>query len=114
MSVNSRRVQTYFKASIVNASGDTVLIAAPTAPSCIVVTGFTLQNESATATTMQLKDGAGNVYKRVLGQNQGEGMVWQPAPGVVMKLSPGTALILNLSGANQCGYSVEWQYEAAD
>ena len=95
----------------VSASGDTTLIAAPGASYRLVVTSFVIQNESSTATTMILKDGSTN-KRRVLGQNQGDGLAMVFAPGSEWRLSENAALVLNLSGANQCGYTVDYFTEA--
>lgn len=92
------------------ASGDNELIAAPAAGVRIVVTSVLLQNESATATTMLLKDGA-TAKMRCLGQNQGDGLLMTFPPGREWKLTAATALNLNLSGANSCGYSVQYYTE---
>jgi len=92
------------------ASGDNELIAAPAAGVRIVVTAILLQNESATATTMILKDGA-TAKIRCFGQNQGDGLLLKFSPGREWKLTAATALNLNLSGANTCGYSIQYYTE---
>ena len=91
-------------------SGDNQLIAAPASGVRIVVTAILLQNESATATTMILKDGA-TARIRYLGQNQGDGLLLKFSPGREWKLTAATALNLNLSGANSCGYSIQYYTE---
>jgi hypothetical protein len=94
-----------------SSSGDNELIAAPGSGVRIVVTGFVIQNESANATTMILKDGSTNKI-RVLGQNQGDGLTHIFTPGREWRLTADQALNLNLSGANQCGYTVFYFTEA--
>ena len=91
-------------------SGDNELIAAPGAGVRIVVTAFVIQNESATATTMILRDGTTAKW-RCLGQNQGDGLAVVLPPGRAWKLTANAALNLNLSGANSCGYSVQYYTE---
>lgn len=93
-------------------SGDNTLITAPAAGDRIVLISFCIQNESSTATTMILKDGA-TAFRRVLGQNQGDGVAVTYTPGREKRLAGGAALVLNLSGANSCGYSVDYFIERA-
>lgn len=88
-------------------SGDSELVAAPGSGVRVVVTGFVIQNESASATTMILKDGNSEHF-RLLGQDQGDGLSREFSPGREWRLSDNQALNLNLSGANQCGYSVSY------
>ena len=90
--------------------GDNVLVAAPGVGVRIVVSSFVMQNESATATTMIMRDGTTSKF-RVLGQAQGDGLVMQFPAGREWKLTSNTALNLNLSGANSCGYSVQYYTE---
>lgn len=90
---------------------DNVLIAAPGAGSRIVVVGYELQNESTTATTMILKDGS-TAKRRVLGQNRGDGISRAFPVGRGWKLAENAALNLNLSGANSCGYTIDYYTEA--
>jgi hypothetical protein len=92
------------------ASGDNALIAAPGASTRIVVSAFTIQNESATATTMVLKSGSTAKF-RWLGHNQGDGLVMAFPPGREWRLGTNEALNLNLDGANSCGYSVVYWTE---
>jgi hypothetical protein len=93
-------------------SGDNTLAAAPGAGLQIVITSIVLQNESATATTMIVKAGATAVL-RALGQNQGDGIALVFPPGQALALGANTALVLNLSGANSCGYSIAYYVDAA-
>lgn len=92
------------------ASGDNELIAAPGAGVSIVVAWFTIQNESSTATTMLLREGT-TAKERVFAQNQGDGLSRVYPPDARWKLAANTALNLNLSGANQCGYTVGYYTE---
>ena len=95
-----------------NGSGDNSLVATPGAGYRLVVSAFVIQNESSTATTMQLINGTGGAGWRCLGQNQGDGLAMNLPAGRCWKLTENTALILNLSGANACGYSVSYYVEA--
>jgi hypothetical protein len=88
-------------------SGTNELVAAPGSGRQIVVTGFTIQNETSTATTMKLQSGASDVY-RLLGQDQGDGITKEFHPKTFWQLGDNSALNLNLSGANTCGYSVAY------
>ena len=97
--------------STASAAGDTAVVAAPGAGYRLVVTSFVIQNESAAATTMLLKSGS-VVCWRCLGQNQGDGLSKDFAVGHSWRLAENAALNLNLSGANQCGYSVSYFVEA--
>ena len=91
-----------------SASGDNELIAAPGAGYKLVIYYFMIENESSTATTMILKDGSTAKYRR-LGQNQGDGLTREFPRGDPWELAENAALNLNLSGANQCGYNVEYE-----
>jgi hypothetical protein len=92
-----------------SSSGDNTLIAAPGVGVSIVLVRVTLQNESSTATTMLLQNGAsGSTLERILAQNQGDGLRAEYALDARPKLSANTALNLNLSGANSCGYTVHY------
>lgn len=94
-------------------AGDNEIIAAPTAGYRIVLINLCVQNESAIATTMILKDGA-TAIRRVLGKNQGDGVVIAYPAGREKRLATATALNLNLSGANSCGYSVDYFVERSN
>lgn len=86
-------------------SGDQTIIAASGAATAHKIVFFQLQNESAVATTMILKFGAAAKY-RALGQNQGDGATFTAPAGRAWSVGNNTALVLNLSGANSCGYTV--------
>lgn len=93
-----------------SSSGDNTLISAPGAGVKIVIVGVTLQLEGATATTLRLTNGAsGSTISRILAQNQGDGLAITFPIDARPKLSANTALVLNLSGANACGYTI-WYY----
>ena len=93
-----------------SSSGDNTLISAPGAGVKLVIVGLTLQLEGSTATTLRLTNGAsGPTISRVLAQNQGDGLALTFPIDSRPKLSANTALVLNLSGANACGYTI-WYY----
>lgn len=93
-------------------AGNNTILAAPGAGIRIVVSAFVIQNESATATTMTLaSSGSLNDGWRCLGQNQGDGLAMAFSAGREWRLGTNEALILNLSGANSCGYSVQYYTE---
>ena len=94
------------------ASGDNTLVAAPASGYRLVIKGWHVQNESSTATTTLLKDGASSTLYRYLAQNQGDGIGRVYEQGFELRLTAATALILNLSGANSHGYWVEYWTEA--
>lgn len=90
-------------------AGNNTLIAAPGSGKRIVVYTFVVQNESATATTIILKDHVDRW--RVLGQNQGDGLSIAFDALQPWKLNENAALTMNLSGANSCGYSIQYAIE---
>jgi hypothetical protein len=94
-----------------NTSGDSTLVAAPAAGMQIVITTLILQNESATATTLIVKAGTTAVL-RTLAQNQGDGLALVFPPGQGLALGSAAALVLNLSGANACGYTIFYYVDA--
>ncbi|MCB0242637.1 MAG: hypothetical protein KDI12_04455, partial [Anaerolineae bacterium] len=53
------------------ANGDNTLITAPAAGYRLVIKGWYVQNESATATTIVMANGTGESNYRYLAQNQG-------------------------------------------
>jgi hypothetical protein len=91
-------------------SGDNELVAAPGSGFRIVVTALTMQNESAVATTMKMKDGSTDKF-RILGQNQGDGLGREFNLEQEWRLSENSALNFNLSGNNSCGYNVSYFLE---
>lgn len=92
-------------------SGDNELVAAPGAGNCLVLYFVQVQNESAVSTVVKLKDGAAQFYQAEL-TGEGAGSVLDiPQDGVALKLSPNSALNLNLSGANSHNYTVWYTVE---
>lgn len=96
----------------VNTAGANTIIAAPGPGYSIVVSFLEIQNESGTATTVTINDN-GIPKFRYFGQNQGDGVIHQFPIGREWMLSKNGALVLNLSGANQIGYSVQYRIESA-
>lgn len=94
------------------ANGDNTLITAPAAGYRLVIKGWYVQNESATATTIVMANGTGESNYRYLAQNQGDGIGRVYEAFNEWRLTAATALILNLSGANSHGYWVEYWTEA--
>jgi hypothetical protein len=92
-------------------SGDNTLVVAPGAGLQIIVSSLVLQNESSTATTLIVKAGATAVL-RILCQSQGDGLALVFPPGSELRLGSNAALVLNLSGANACGYSIMYYVDA--
>jgi len=93
-------------------SGDNTLAAAPGASVRLVISALILQNESSSATTMIVKAGSTAIL-RALAQNQGDGLALNFPAERELVLPANTALVLNLSGANSCGYSVIYHVDAA-
>ena len=94
------------------ANGDNTLITAPAAGYRLVIKGWYVQNESSTATTIVMANGAGESNYRYLAQNQGDGIGRVYEAFNEWRLTAATALILNLSGANSHGYWLEYWTEA--
>lgn len=95
-------------------SGDNTLVAAPAAGQRIVLVSVQVQLEASTATVGLLKDGAaGGTLLRVRMAADGDGVLHQYAADARPRLTAATALVLNLSGANQCGYTVHYYTEPA-
>lgn len=92
-------------------SGDNTLVAAPGAGNRTVVQLFVVQNESTTATTALVKSGSTTRYRKLL-QSQGDDFGRAFERGREWRLGENEALILNLSGANSHGYTVESWTEA--
>ena len=93
-----------FVTGTISSSGDNTIVSAPGSGLSIYITYLVLQNESSTATTIILKDSANRL--RCLGQSQGSSLALTFPERRELKLATNTALILNLSGANSCGYSI--------
>lgn len=104
-------IRTYTKVSGTTAtSGDQTLVAAPSAGNHLVVKDILIQNESSTATTAILKNGATAEWRALL-QQYGALALSFPE-GEEWRLTTATALVLNLSGANSHGYSIRYRTEA--
>lgn len=93
------------------ASGDNTLVAAPGAGYRLVVQLWWVQNESSTATTVKVKRGSTDSYRRLL-QNQGDVVGRAYERGREWRLGENEALVLNLSGANTHGWAAEYWTEA--
>lgn len=91
----------------ISSSGDTIVIVAPGTSISIHITSLIIQLEGTTATTVLIKDGI-STKKRILLQNQGDAFFKDWTAGQEFKLAASTAFILNLSGANTIGYSIEY------
>jgi hypothetical protein len=100
------KLQTYVSGTI-NSSGDNTIIAAPGVGQRIFITAITIQNESTTTTTVLFKSAATTV-RRLRCVADGDGISLQYSPGFELRLGANEAFILNLSGANAVGYSVEY------
>lgn len=100
-----------FATNTFNTSGDNTIIAAPGANKQLRIISFQLQNESAVATTAIVKFGATAKWR---GLFQTQGFLISPliTSGLEWRLPANTALVVNLSGANSFGYSI--QYYVAD
>jgi hypothetical protein len=92
-----------YSTGTVATSGDNTIIPAPGSGLSIYITHLVIQNESATTTTIILKDSSNRL--RIL-QDQRDSLDLIFPERREMKLSINTALILNLSGANACNYSI--------
>jgi hypothetical protein len=93
------------------AAGDQVLIAAPAAGNRLVVAKIQIQLEAAAETTAILKAGSAESWRALL-VSKGSALILDFPPGQEWKLAGATALNLNLSGANSCGYSIQYRTEA--
>lgn len=94
-------------------AGDNQIVAAPGANQAIEVKAFCIQCESATATTMILRSGASANGWRCLAQNQGDGLAMVFPVSDPWRCTANEALNLNLSGANQCNYSLSYRIAPA-
>jgi hypothetical protein len=92
------------------AAGVTTLIAAPGAGQRVVVGAFMVQNESAVATTIQVRAGGSSAFRALL-QTQGAALSGAFQADREWKLPANTALNLNLSAANLHGYSIVYYTE---
>lgn len=97
-------------AGTTNTLGVNTLVAAPGAGLRLVVRYFLIQNESGTATTIILRDGGADAFRKLL-QNQGDSLELVLDAGNEWELDTNVALNLVLSGANQIGYSIGYWAE---
>lgn len=95
------------------AAGDNQIVAAPGANQSIEVKAFCIQCEAAAATTMILRSGASANGWRCLAQNQGDGLAMVFPISDPWRCTANEALNLNLSGANQCNYSLSYRIAPA-
>jgi hypothetical protein len=93
------------------ASGDQALIAAPAAGNHLVVCKIQIQLEAAVETTVILKVGAAEAWRALL-TAKGAALNLDFPPGQEWNLATATALTLSLSGANSCGYAIQYRTEA--
>jgi len=92
-------------------SGDNTVIVAPGAGVRIVITGLRVQNETSTATTVLIKDGASTTLAKLRTPTDGSGLSENYYLGDEIRLSEDTAFVVNLSGANNHGVSVRYWLE---
>lgn len=97
-------------ATTIAASGDNTIIAAPGAGLRLVIKSLTVQNESGTETTVLIKWGSVVKERKVNEPKKGFSMYFEA--GSEWVLPENTALIVNLSGANDHNYSVSYVVEA--
>ena len=97
--------------SDLNVSGtvaaNATLIVAPGPNRHIVVTSFAIQNESQVATTIILRNGPADCW-RCYAPLQGDGLAMNFPPNHPWKLGNNLPLAIALSGANACGYSIQY------
>ena len=103
-SIKSLRGTIQYVTGTINVQGNNQIIAAPGAGLSIYVTHLVLQNESAVSTTIILRDTDNRLRCLAAAQGSGIALVF-PDRGEI-KLVANTALSLNLSGNNVCGYSI--------
>lgn len=99
----------------ISASGDAIAIdisalAGYVSGDLIVLSSMRIQNESGSSNTVLIKDGATTVA-RVYTALAGSGFDRQYSPGRELRLTADTDLVLNLSAANDVGYSIEYYLE---
>lgn len=106
---------TAFPTGTVASSGDNTVmdisaLAGYSSGDRIVITAIRIQNESSTSTTVVIKNGATSIA-RVLCETKGSGVDRQYPVGRELRLSANADLVLNLSGANSIGHSIEYFLE---
>ena len=78
-----------------------------------MVTAFLIANESAAETVMILRSGTSGNGWRYRAPGKGDGLPMTFGRDQGWQLNANEALNLNLSGANDCGYSVSYHAEDA-
>ena len=99
-----------FATGTISTSGDNTVISAPGVGVKIVITALWVQNESTSSTTIIVKNGA-TAIARFFAANRGDALIGLVPTGREWKLSTNTALVVNLSAANSCGYTVVYYTE---
>lgn len=94
----------------VAAAGSTNIVGAPGLNRRIVVTSFVVQNESQAATVIILEDG-GQERWRCYAAGPGNGLAMNFPANHPWMLRANQPLVINLSGANTCGYSIQYRIE---
>ena len=96
-------------------AGNTQVGPTPAATERIVITAFQIQNETATATTVLLKDGIAPAAGRwrVRCPSDGGGAIVTFDGQHPLRLSAGNRITLNLSVATTVGYSFQFYRETA-
>ena len=94
------------------ASGNQVIIPAPSKDLEIVITSFYLQNASAIATTAKLITNSFTFFQRLF-QTQGSDILIVNNPGMEDRLGAGQSLTLNLSGANSFNVDICYWLDTA-
>ena len=97
--------------TVISTSGDTTLIAAPSAGQRIVISGFRVQNTTANATSLVLSNGVTIIFS-VRTSTDATGLDANYGLGDEIRLSEATALNLNQSGANAHSYSIRYWLES--
>ena len=111
-----KRFLTSISATRINArvvfasSGDNTIVAAPGAGLRIVITALRIQNNTDIATTVLIRDGA-TTLAGVVTTVAGTGIDDDFTYGNEIRLSANTALVMNLSAANQHSTSVRYYVE---
>jgi hypothetical protein len=92
-------------------SGENELVATPGANKRLVVSAFSVQNETTTNLTLILHSAATTNGWRCYAANRGDGMARVFAPGREWCLNTNENLSLNISAAKTCGFSVMYWTE---
>jgi hypothetical protein len=98
-----------FLGTTAGSSGDNTLISAQGAGVRICIRAIRVQNITANATTILIKDGAaGSTLAIIRTTADGIGLSEVYPFGTEIRLSSNTALVANLSGANNHQFSIQW------